>query len=190
MMTIKIKKRAIVGLMLLPMGLANASESDMSLKMLLGVKTLESDWGKDDSMDTIGFQITYQPTSIPVGVALDVYGSGNEEKNKGVKTETTVGEVNLGVRWQPKLLANSLAPYLGAGVSFAAAELQELNSGTKNTYEDNGTGFWVGGGVDYLFAKHWSIGIDARYSTVDVKLNGKTRDAGGVGWGATVGYHF
>ncbi|MGX9415982.1 outer membrane protein [Vibrio sp. WJH972] len=181
---------AIASLLLLPFGFANATDGDASFKVLLGTKSLESDWGDDDVMDTIGFQFTYLPSSMPLGVALDFYGSGSENKTNGVKTETTVGEINLGLRWQAPVLADSFMPYLGGGVSFAAAELQTVNSGSKNTYEDESTGYWVGGGVDYIVADNWSVGINAHYSSIDVKLNGNEQDAGGVTWGATVGYHF
>ncbi|MEZ8374980.1 outer membrane protein [Vibrio cyclitrophicus] len=189
-MTTTIKKNVIASLLLLSTGFANASGNDVTIKMLLGEKSLDSNWGKNDSMDSIGLQFTYLPASVPVGVALDFYGSGNEEKTNGIKTETTVAEINLGVRWQPQLFSDSWAPYLGGGVSYAAAELQDLNSGKKSTYKDNGVGFWVGGGIDFIFTERWSIGVDARYSEVDVKLNGQTVDAGGLGFGATVGYRF
>ena len=141
-------------------------------------------------MDTIGFQFTYLPQSLPLGIALDLYGNGNENNTNGLKTETTIGEINLGLRWEVPIFSDSLKPFIGAGVSIASTELQTVISNTKRTYEDTSTGYWVGGGIDYIFTQHWSVGFDAHYSSIDVTLNGDNRDAGGLTLGATVGYHF
>ncbi|MGX9416179.1 outer membrane beta-barrel protein [Vibrio sp. WJH972] len=180
----------LASLLLLPVGLANAANGNSSFKVLFGAKSLDSDWGDDDSMDTIGFQFTYLPTSSPVGIALDFYGSGNENQTNGVTTETGVAEINFGLRWQAPVLADSFIPYLGGGVSILGAELQSEQSGSKKTYEDESTGYWIGGGVDYLIADQWSVGLDAHYSSSDMTLNGEERDAGGFTWGLTAGYHF
>lgn len=189
-MNSKLNSLAMSGLILLFGTVVNAAENHSSFKVLLGSKSLDSNWGKDDSMDTIGFQSTYQPASLPFGIALDFFGSGNESKIGGNTTETTVGEINLGLRYQPTMLAGAFLPYLGAGVSYVSVELEEYSSGVKRHYEDTGIGYWIGGGIDYVFAQQWSIGIDARYSSADVELNGETRDAGGIGWGANIGYRF
>lgn len=189
-MNSKLNLLAMSGLILLFGTVANAAENHSSFKVLFGSKSLDTDWGKDDSMDTIGFQATYQPAALPFGIALDFYGSGNESNVSGNTTDTTIGEINLGLRYQPTMSTGAFAPYIGAGVSYVASELQEYSSGTKKSYEDNGTGYWVGGGIDYLFAQQWSIGFDARYSSADVELNAETRNAGGFGWVASIGYHF
>ncbi|WP_413700562.1 outer membrane protein [Psychromonas sp. KJ10-10] len=168
----------------------NATEKQTSLKVLLGTKSLDSNWGVDDSMATIGFLYTYQPTSMPIGLAVDLYGSGNENKSSGMKTDTTIGEVNLGLRWQPQIMGPLFQPYVGAGISFAKTKLQQDDFNVKQTYEDNGTGYWLGGGVDYLFTQHWLVGVNAHYSSVDLKVNKQERDAGGLGLGLTVGYRF
>lgn len=189
-MTTTFNTIAIASLLLLPVGYTNATSGDSSFKVLVGDKSLDSDWENDDSMNTVGFMFTYIPPSLPVGVALDFYGSGNENNANGVKTEAAVGELNLGLRWQASTLADSFIPYLGGGISFVAAELQTLDSDSKTINDDHGSGYWVGGGVDYFLADHWSAGFDVHYSSVDLTLDDEVRDAGGFTWGATLGYHF
>lgn len=189
-MKLKLTVLAMTSLMLIPGSVVNAAEGYFSAKMLLGSKSLDSDWEKNDSMDTIGLQSTYQPASLPLGIALDFYGNGNEEEISGHKTETTVGELNLGLRYSPIILGGAFSPYLGGGVSYAAAELEEVSSGVKTKYDDTGVGYWVGGGIEYIFTERWSIGADIHYSSVDVELNGEKRDAGGLSWAATIGYRF
>ncbi|USD68046.1 porin family protein [Vibrio sp. SCSIO 43136] len=166
------------------------SAGHSSIKLLLGKKNLNDDWGRDDSMDTIGFLSTIQPASLPVGIAIDLYGSGHEHKDAGRNALTSVAEMNIGLRWQSAVIADSLIPYFGGGLSLVYSELQAFDAGIKNTYDDTGTGYWIGGGIDYLYAEHWSFGLEARYSHVDVKLNDDKRNAGGFNWGASVGYHF
>ncbi|MEZ8826127.1 outer membrane beta-barrel protein [Vibrio amylolyticus] len=179
---------AAIGLALLPGGVTNAADSQTSIKVMVGNKTLESNWGKDDSMHTFAVLSTFQPTARPFGIAFDLHGNGYENNGAGKTTESAIGEMNIGLRYQPQIASSVLTPYLGGGVSFVAVELEEINSGTKTTH--GGTGYWVGGGIDFRFYSQWSMGLDARYSSVDVELSGEKRDAGGLGWGATVGYHF
>ncbi|EJL6400947.1 porin family protein [Vibrio navarrensis] len=176
---------------LMASNLVFASDAPFVLKALLGSKSLESAWDKDDEMDTIGFQMTYFPGSTPFGIALDLYGSGNEEEQGVTKSETTVAEANLGIRWQADVFSNiSLLPYLGAGISLVEVEKEIKTSGVKTTYDDNGVGYWIGGGLDYAFSNSWSIGFDVHYSKVDVKINSKELDAGGINWALSAGYRF
>ncbi|KJZ15632.1 hypothetical protein OA92_16460 [Marinomonas sp. SBI22] len=170
-------------------GTVHAADTASTFKVVIGSKSLEDKWGKDDSMDTLGLLFTYFPSSLPIGIATDIYGNGNETGNS-VKTETAAGEFNLGLRLQSPVLNKSFSPYIGAGVSFVAAEREVNNAGKKTTYDDTGVGYWVGGGIDYIFAQRWTLGIDARYTSADVKLNGQELDAGGSGFGATLGYRF
>ncbi|XHY20732.1 hypothetical protein ViNHUV68_14390 [Vibrio sp. NH-UV-68] len=189
-MNMKLTLLTITGLLFIPSSIVNAAGGYSSVKVLLGNKSLDSDWNKDDSMETIGLQSTYYPASLPLGIALDFYGSGNEDKINGVKVETTVGELNLGLRYSPTPIGGVVSPYLGGGLSYASAELEQMINGAKTKYEDKGVGYWIGGGIEYLFTEHWSIGADVHYSNVDVELNGEKRDAGGVSWAATIGYRF
>lgn len=189
-MNLKLTMLAVTGLVLIPGSVANAAEGYSSVKVLLGSKSLDSDWGNDDSMETIGFQATYQPKSLPFGIAFDFYGSGNEDEIGSNKTETTVAEINLGLRYSPTIIAGAFSPYLGGGISYAAVELTQVGSGVETKYDDTGIGYWVGGGIDYLFSDYWFIGINAQYSTADVELNNGKLDAGGFSWGATFGYRF
>jgi len=170
--------------------LALASDAPFVFKTLIGSKSLESTWDKDDRMDTIGFQMTYFPAESSLGIALDLYGSGNEEQGS-TTSETTVAEANLGARWQSQVFSNqSLLPYLGAGISFVEVKKEVTASGLKTIYDDSGIGYWIGGGIDYVFYSHWSIGFDVRFSNVDVTMNNKEIDAGGMNWAASIGYRF
>ncbi|WP_375748090.1 outer membrane protein [Vibrio sp. HN007] len=179
-----------IGLALLTGGVANAADSQTSIKVMVGNKTLESNWGKDDSMHTFAVLSTFQSAALPFGIAFDLHGNSNENKVTGKATESAIGEMNIGLRYKPQIASSAFTPYFGGGVSFVAVELEEINSGTKTTHNGTGTGYWVGGGIDFRFYNQWSVGLDARYSSVDVELNGEKRDAGGFGWGATIGYHF
>ncbi|QFT11485.1 outer membrane protein [Vibrio sp. THAF190c] len=189
-MSNKIKTSLLTTLLLTSSMSTYSAESSSSFKVLLGNKSLASEWDENDGMDSIGFLFTYQPSTLPIGLALDLYGNGNEEKINGIKTETSVGEANIGLRWQPLATNSVFSPYLGTGISYATAELEYVESGTKYKAHDSALGYWIGGGVDYIFSEQWTIGVDAKFSKVDVKLNGKERDAGGLGLGIALGYRF
>ena len=188
------KKQSSVALLmcalLFPSASVYSSDSTSTIKLLLGGKSLNSKWGSDDFMNSIGFLFTYQPMSLPIGLAIDFYGNGSESNSSGIETETIIGEVNFGIRWQPVIQSSAITPYLGAGISYAEAELEYIDSGIKRKSDDSAGGYWLGGGVDYIFAERWTFGIDARFSSVDVKLNGQDRDAGGFGLGIALGYRF
>ena len=184
------KQLTLAGLVLLPLMSSPVLANEDSLKVLIGAKSLDAQWGENDSMDSIGIMYTLQPTSLPIGIAVDFFGSGNEKEISGITTETTVGELNLGLRWQRLTSQLGFSPYFGAGISLMSAELQEVRSGRKHTEEDTGLGYWVGAGMDYHFTPQWSVGLDAHLSSADVTLSGQEMDAGGFNWGATLGYRF
>lgn len=141
-------------------------------------------------MHTFAVLSTFQPTAQPFGIAFDLHGNGYESKVAGKTTELAIGEMNIGLRYQPQIASSAFTPYLGGGVSFVAFELEGVNSGTKTTHDGTGTGYWGEGGIDFRFYSQWSVGLDARYSSFNVELNGEKRDAGGFRWGATIGCHF
>ena len=97
-----------------------------------------------------------------------------------VELETT--ELGFGIR---KYIdsGNQLKLFVDGGFLKADVTLSVSGSGSAS---DDGTGFWLGGGVDYMVTDAVSVGVNARFSSAD---DSDGFDIGGTHFGFSVGYH-
>jgi len=56
--------------------------------------------------------------------------------------------------------------------------------------DDSAFGFWVSAGIYVTLAEHYNIGIQARWSKVDITLFDEDADAGGLHGLLFVGIHW
>ena len=175
-------------LALAPM-MAQGEPSNSKTRLLIGSANLESDWGEHDHQGVIGVVSDFKASQWPLAIAVDVFGAGNEEKRNGSKSEAYIASLHLGGRLQWDASTHWIQPYLGAGVALANAETKPHKS------DDSGVGYWLGVGADIPLGEHLSLGLDLRYSKVDVELdnpefNDHSLNAGGSQLGMTLGYRW
>lgn len=166
---------------------ANALAEDWTsnVRLSLGGKHLKSsDWKDKDEHSSIGLIMDFKPSSWPVAIAVDMFGTG-EHKSDNTNNNYT-SEIHLGGRFSKGFMQDRIQPYVGAGLAggYAVIETQAKD------YEGQGAGGWVGLGVDFKVYNNIKLGLDARYSSVKASILGKKRNIGGTNVGVTLGYQF
>lgn len=174
-------------LLLLSTQLAMAENWTGHAGLLLGEKQLnKQDWQPHESQSSVGLLIDLRPQSSPVALAVDMFGSGNEERVDGRKQENASAELHLGARYYlPE--SSRFTPYAGAGMALIAVEQKQEQ---REREEDGGLGWWAGAGVRYRMTEHMDLGADLRYSRANVTINGDELQAGGRNLALGAGYHW
>jgi len=185
-------KTAIIGLSLIGMVASLASspvladDYDGNVRLALGQKRLDKEWGILDRQNEIGMIFDIKKSSWPVSIAFDVFFSG-EDKNINGTEKGSSSEQHLGVRKIWTINDSKFHPYLGAGVAFIQADYEVVGSEKDG---GNGVGGWIGTGVDWHLSSKMSLGVDIRYSTADVTIFNDDVDAGGLHTFLTLGYRW
>ena len=169
---------------------AHAYQWTGNVNFFLGQKSLESDdWGPLDEQGAFGVLVDFKQRHWPVSIALDILGSADDTRELGVDIDGSTVEFNAGVRKIWEVHRSSVRPYIGGGIAFINAELETTGFNTV-TVEDDGTGFWINGGVYWTLGQHFNLGLDLRYSEAEVTLLGVDVEAGGAFAGLLLGYHW
>ena len=158
-----------------------------NVNFFLGQKYLkESDWEPVEDQPEFGAEISFGGESWPVLIAVDVFGSTNEETISGIDIEGSTAEIGVGVRriWEP----GRTRPYIGGGLALVVAEFEGRFSGVTLSEDDTGIGAWVGGGVFWRLGSRFNLGIAARYSKAEVTIFGVDAEAGGTHVGILLGW--
>ncbi|ABW68769.1 hypothetical protein [Desulfosudis oleivorans] len=160
----------------------------------LGAKALDEDeWEPAHEQSELGVAVDFRKTGWPVNIAIDLmsaYGEGYVFLPGAViLAESRTAELNLGFRkiWDH---FPHVRPFLGAGVSFIAAEAESSAYGISISDSDQSLGYWAGGGVYWTLGDHFNIGMELKASWADVTLAGMTVNAGGGHFGLLAGYHW
>ena len=181
----------IAMLLLLSTSTTNADEMSGHISGFVGLKIMDrSDWPELNTHFAMGVLFDIKKDSWPISIALDIFDTGDEYKDDGVKDLGHTTEYQLGVR---KIFTNQnskIQPYLGGGVTFMSAELEFQDSNTIMKQDDNGVGGWLGAGMYYGINPSFVLGLDVRYSYGKVTLFDKERNAGGLFTGLTAGCQF
>lgn len=157
-----------------------------NINVSLGFKTLEEDdWAPADEHSEFGIEVDFKQQSWPVSIAIDYLRSSGDGTFAGVEFEGETSELNIGIR---KILEQSpqVRPFIGGGISFIRGEF----SGLGISDDDTGVGGWLGGGIYWTLAEQFNIGLQLKYSFADVTLFGVDVSAGGLHYGALLGYHW
>jgi opacity protein-like surface antigen len=159
----------------------------------IGSVTLDNkDWDNHDEMGSIGMIADFKTESSPVSIAIDLIGSGDEEKSGTSIKEAYSAALHLGVRKVFDKGNTTFKPYLGGGLALVNVEMRNKNRATSTSRidDDSATGFWVGVGSYIEISDHFQAGLDLRYSEADVKLFDVERQAGGLQTAIVAGYHW
>ncbi len=186
-----LKKATISTLFLLTLSAAHAGDWTGNVSGYLGHKSLDDkDWPQLDSQPAGGVLFDIKRQDWPVSIAFDIIGSGDVHEDGSQKDEGYTVEKHLGVRKIFDLPNYSIKPYVGGGVAFTYAEMNDKDGSTTLSEDDSAVGGWVGGGMYFGLTPHLNLGLDVRYSKAEVTLFDKDREAGGLLAGVTAGYHW
>ncbi len=182
------KKILAVILMLFSIN-ASAGAWTGNVNLFLGEKKLDKDdWDPADKQAEAGLLVDFRPAEWPVNIAIDLLASEDKVTILGIKVKATTTEVDLGIRKIWELSGSSIRPYIGGGVAFINAEIEERS--TNISVDDSGTGYWLNGGVYWTFSESFNLGLELRYSKADVTFLGSDVKAGGTHAGVILGYHW
>jgi len=184
------KKNILAVILMLFVLNAHANEWSGNVNFFLGQKSLDSDdWGVLDDQSAFGVLVDFKQDHWPVSVALDFLGSYDDVTQLGTKFEGGTFEFDVGVRKIWEVSGSPVRPYIGGGLAFVSAKLEESGPFPASD-EDNGTGIWLNGGVYWTLGQSFNLGLDLRYSDAEVTLYDVDGEAGGTFAGLMLGYHW
>lgn len=171
--------------------LAHADHRTVNLSGFLGQKSLDDkDWSELDIQFAFGVMVDIKKEHWPVSIAVDLIVSTDLNDKGSQKDEGYTVENHVGIRKIFKLTNSSIKPYVGGGVAFVKAELNDKNGGTTLSSDDHTVGTWAGGGMYVSIHPDFNLGLDVRYSEAELTLFDTDREAGGLFAGVTAGYHW
>ena len=151
---------------------AQANDSTVNIKMFFGDKGIDSDaWSAQDDHGTVGILTDFKTGYEGMRVALDLFGSGSEEKTSSQVKGTYTAEAHLGIRKYFEL-QSKFEPYIGGGINLAYASQKNDNGSEETEEEDMDSGLWLNSGVDFFVNDNITIGIDLRYSNAALRAIG------------------
>lgn len=184
------KKNIIFTLLSLFAVNAHAQAWSGNVNFFLGTKTLDNaDWAPYDEQAAFGVLVDFKQENWPISMAIDLLGSYDEETVLGIKTEASTSEFDIGIRKIWEVSGSSIRPFIGGGIAFVTAEKKTSNV-LSVSVDDDGTGFWLNGGVYWTLGQHFNLGLQARYSQAEVTFSGNNVEAGGTHAGIMLGYHW
>lgn len=185
----------LLALLLLP---ASASRSDAKgdINFMLGFKHVDDfeDLTLDGDLENqvaLGVEMTFRGVDWPVGIAVDLLGSGAEEEFTFLyqfDVEARTAELDVGVRKIWEIPGKPVRPFLGGGLALARGEIEASAFGLTADEDDTGVGFWLGGGVFWRIGDSFNIGLNLRYSAAEVEIEDEDIDVGGLSTGLLLGF--
>ena len=150
----------------------------------------DADWPDLDSQRSAGVIFDFRKQSWPVSIAADFISAAAIHKSGASEFTAGTAEVHLGARKIFVLESTSLRPYVGGGLAFVSATLEDETTGVTLDDKETAVGVWVGAGAYYEITPRFILGLDVRYSKAEVSLFDKDRQTGGLNAGVTVGFHW
>jgi len=182
-------KKILAVILMLSFINASADAWTGNVNLFLGQKNLnKSDWDPADKQAEAGLLFDFRPVTWPVSIAIDILASEDKFTDGGLKFTASTSEADLGLRKIWEISDSSIRPYIGGGVAFVNGKIKERS--TNVSIDDNGTGYWVNGGVYWTLAESFNVGLELRYSNADVTILGSDVKAGGTHAGLILGYHW
>ncbi len=184
---------ALALVLTLPSGSVLAEEFGGNIGGMIGqVQLDDKDWGDQEVHGAIGLISDFRIASAPFSLAVDLIGSGDEDNLVDRKNEVYSAAAHIGVRKVFDDSESVVKPYLGAGIALVNVEMRTRDKQTdlSRVEDDSATGFWIGAGSYVELTDHFQVGLDLRYSEVEVKLFDSKRKAGGFQTTVSAGYYW
>lgn len=164
--------------------------AERNVNVKIGARLLDSKyWKPVDTQTELGVDADYDGGQWPIALCGSVLFSTASGSTAGVDVTARILEVQFGVRkiWRP---LRWFRPYVGGGGSVLGISysVDGVNT-TVGSDRDSGLGLWAGGGAYLKLGPSWQVGVDARWSRVNVDVKGTEANAGGLQVGVTAGYH-
>ncbi len=170
-----------------------------NVNLFFGEKFLDKeDWEPLDKQIEAGILMDVKHHSVPFSIVFDVLYSKDKEDidslDLGIgpfytNVESRIMEFDVGVRkiWEcPK----NIRPFIGIGLASIDGEVRAQSFGRSVSDEDLGYGMWADIGAYITLAERFNIGIEARWSNVQINLYGAEARVGGWHVGALSGIHW
>ncbi len=169
-----------------------------NVNLFLGEKFLDKDdWEPMDKRMEAGILMDVKHRSVPFSIAFDLLYARDKEDigshDLGIgpfctDVESRIMEFDVGVRkiWEcPK----NIRPFIGFGLANIIGEIKAESFGISVSDEDIGYGMWADIGAYVTLAERFNIGLEARWSTVQINLYGAEARVGGWHVGVLTGMH-
>lgn len=150
----------------------------------------DSEWAPVESQNKFGIDLDFTNSDYPFGAVFDLYYSKASDSgtSQGVDvsvdlktTEFAIGPRKVWYRFK------YFRPFLGLGVNLVHVEGERKFSGTKESDNGTGVGFWGELGAYVTLYGPVHLGADLRWSTARVRVFDDRRDAGGLSVGLLLG---
>ena len=166
------------------------------LNLFVGQKWFQqADWAPVAEQPQLGLMLSFGEERAPVHFSLDVLYSKDEAdfvdpvlgpaRKEGSSLEYAIGVRKIWRNWVT-------CPHLGGGADIVTARHNTITAAGSDKREDRGYGAWIEAGLSWRIAGHFNLGIDARYTRVDVDLGTQyvsdDAPAGGFHAGLLLGY--
>jgi hypothetical protein len=166
-----------------------------NLNLAGGFKSLQNEWKPGEDQTAFGIQSDIRLDTWPISVIADyAYAKSGAESvaipsGGSVAKESRTDELALGVR---KYFERNSAwrPFMGGGVSLLRGELETTGPVRRQSDSDTAVGLWAGVGTVFTWYETLNTGVQAKYSTGDVDIDGASLDAGGILFGVLVGFNW
>ena len=183
---------------------AFALEWKGGVDFMFGKKDLDSDWKPVDSWQEFGVMLSFTEADLPFGITAG-YLTGNDDNlsisgPRGINIDGKTDEFLLGIRkdFAPAGSDNFRAyvngGYTGIKWSLETTITENGSATSSNELDDWAHGFWLGGGMYFIFAKNAAIGIDYKFTKASSDINtvfgDRTLEAGGSHYSAFLGWRF
>lgn len=167
-----------------------------NLNLFVGQKWLQqADWTPVEDQPDLGLMFAFGDERFPVHFAIDVLASKDEadfvdpvlgpSKKKGSTLEYAFGVRRT---WT----THKAHPQIGGGASIVSAHRDVTSATGTVKHDDLGYGGWIEAGLSWRLAGHLNLGVDVRYTLVDVDLGTQMVPddvpAGGIHAGLLIGY--
>ncbi len=179
-------------------GMASAASWTGNFNAFLGGKALDdNDWFADEQAE-VGARLDFRQTHWPLSIAADVnFSEGDFNGNvffpglgvSAYREDVETCEFNLGVRKYWDSVSN-MHPFVGGGLAYARVDATgDIIGGQHFSDRGDGIGIWLNGGILWTL-NALNIGVDLRYTQVEVNMHAGDFEGGGGHAGILLGYHW
>ena len=160
---------------------AQADEWQTTLGLSLGSLNMDkASWSGEDNFGAIALNLDLTKQAWPFGLSASIFSAGDEKKIGSTKTENVVGGLQLGIKKSIPTFCDELEPFVSGGVYYAVAQKSIKTGDTTRKESDNDVSYFASTGALWHLSSHVNIGIEFRYTEVDVNIFNEDLDGGGL----------
>jgi len=170
-----------------------------NVNLFLGEKFLDKDdWEPMEKRFEAGLLMDVKHRGVPFSIALDVLYAQDKADISSIDlgigpfctdVESRIMEFDVGVRkiWE---CPYNIRPFVGIGLANIIGEIRAESFGSSVSDKDLGYGMWADIGAYVTLTERFNIGVEARWSNVQINLYGAEARVGGWHVGVLTGMHW